>query len=237
MDLWYEGENRQIRVERHFRGCVPLKPTIFRHLPGASLQQQPDPPASRLDEFDGTGMSHVPSAVPINLYDLISHLEETNRGKMHSVSVIICLFKHSWLSSSPTVCRWCQTGDQVPLRSLFLCTSTAKSSRRKSQSEFTSTHTAPFSTTPYPLTYSRKGRREGSDSKRSERNKATAHLQQLLPNAVFIPRLGHLTLILPLRIAGPSSARRNTNRSILYSLPPRMLKPKPLELFSSSTVK
>lgn len=48
---------------------------------------------------------------------------------------------------------------------------------------------------------------------------------------------GERTLILPLRTAGPSSASRRTNRSILYSRPPRMLKPKPLTLFSSSTVK
>lgn len=46
-----------------------------------------------------------------------------------------------------------------------------------------------------------------------------------------------LTLILPLRMAGPSSASRKTNRSILYSRPPRILKPKPFTLFSSSTVK
>lgn len=45
------------------------------------------------------------------------------------------------------------------------------------------------------------------------------------------------TLILPLRMAGPSSASRRTKRSILYSRPPRMLKPKPFALFSSSTVK
>lgn len=50
-------------------------------------------------------------------------------------------------------------------------------------------------------------------------------------------RAGGPTLILPLRMAGPSSASLSTNRSILYSRPPRMLKPKPFTLFSSSTVK
>lgn len=57
------------------------EPTIFWHLPGASLQQQPDPSASCLDEFNGAGVSHVPSAVSVNLYDLISYLKETRRGK------------------------------------------------------------------------------------------------------------------------------------------------------------
>lgn len=66
-------------MERLFSGCVPLKPTIFWHLSGASLKQQPDPPASRLYEFNGAGVSHVPGAVPVNLYDLIPYLEETQR--------------------------------------------------------------------------------------------------------------------------------------------------------------
>lgn len=92
-----DTEKRQIAEERQFRGRVPLKPTVFGHLAGASLQQQPDPPASRLYEFNGTGMSHVPGAVPVNLYDLIPHLEETNREgrKSHSTPVIIRLFKPS----------------------------------------------------------------------------------------------------------------------------------------------
>lgn len=169
-----DTENRQIAEERQFRGCIPLKPTIFRHLPGASLQQQPDPPASRLYEFNGTGMSHVPGAVPINLYDLIPHLEETNRGKVHSIPLIIRLSKPSWLYSSPTVCWWWQTGDQVPLRSLILCTPTAKSRRRKSQSEFSCTRTAPCLHSSLPIR--KKGRREGWDRKRSEQNKPAAHL-------------------------------------------------------------
>lgn len=76
-------------VARPLRSCIRLKPTIFWHLSGASLQQQPDPPASRLYELNGTGMSHVPGAVPINLYDLIPHLEETNREKTQSLSVTL----------------------------------------------------------------------------------------------------------------------------------------------------
>lgn len=76
---WYLCESRKITVERLFRGCVPLKPTIFWHLSGASLKQQPDSPASRLYEFNGAGVSHVSGAVPVNLYDLIPYLEETER--------------------------------------------------------------------------------------------------------------------------------------------------------------
>lgn len=43
------------------------------------------------------------------------------------------------------------------------------------------------------------------------------------------------TLIFPLRTAAPSSASLNTYRSMLYSLPPRRLKPKPLLSRSRST--
>lgn len=43
------------------------------------------------------------------------------------------------------------------------------------------------------------------------------------------------TLIFPFRTAAPSSASLNTYRSILYSLPPRRLKPKPLLSRSRST--
>lgn len=53
-------------------------PTVFWHLSGSPLQQQPDPPAPRLDELDGAGVSHVPSAVPVNLYDLIPYLKEAH---------------------------------------------------------------------------------------------------------------------------------------------------------------
>lgn len=44
------------------------------------------------------------------------------------------------------------------------------------------------------------------------------------------------TLIFPHLSAGPSSASRSTYRSILYSRPPRRLKPNPLAPLSSSTV-
>lgn len=56
------------------------EPTIFWHLSCASLKQQSDPPASRLDEFNGTGVSHVPSAVAVNLYDLIPYLAGVGKG-------------------------------------------------------------------------------------------------------------------------------------------------------------
>lgn len=48
---------------------------------------------------------------------------------------------------------------------------------------------------------------------------------------------GHIvrTLIFPLRTAAPSSASLSTYRSMLYSLPPRRLKPKPLLSRSKST--
>lgn len=66
------------------------EPTIFRHLPRASFQQQPDPPAAGLDELDGASVSHVPGAVPVNLYDLIAHLQETRGGQGGQPSAFVC---------------------------------------------------------------------------------------------------------------------------------------------------
>lgn len=49
--------------------------TVLRDLAGASLQQQTDPPASRLDQLDGSGVRHALGALAVDLDDLIPDLE------------------------------------------------------------------------------------------------------------------------------------------------------------------
>lgn len=49
--------------------------TVLRDLAGASLQQQTDPPASRLDQLDGSGVGHALGALAVDLDDLIPDLE------------------------------------------------------------------------------------------------------------------------------------------------------------------
>lgn len=55
-------------------GRVPTL-TVLRHLPRAPLQQQPDAPAPGLDQLDGSGVGHVPRALPVDLDDLVPDLD------------------------------------------------------------------------------------------------------------------------------------------------------------------
>lgn len=110
-----KNRSGQILQERESVRLVNLKPTIFWHLSCPSFQQQPDPPASRLDEFNGTGVSHVPSAVPVNLYDLIPYLEETHIEE--EVDFCQPLFNHSKFTfcTQPQSPAGQAAGEQAPL--------------------------------------------------------------------------------------------------------------------------
>lgn len=57
------------------RRCEAAVLTVLRDLAGASLQQQTDPPASRLDQLDGSGVGHALGALAVDLDDLIPDLE------------------------------------------------------------------------------------------------------------------------------------------------------------------
>lgn len=58
------------------KGRVPTL-TVLRHLPRAPLQQQTDAPAPGLDQLDGSGVGHVPRALPVDLDDLVPDLDAT----------------------------------------------------------------------------------------------------------------------------------------------------------------